>query len=50
MPERPAPTPIDRRVVVAGGIVLAIFVGLAVWLLAMAYAAPDERFVVTDAA
>jgi len=49
MPERPAPTPIDRRVVVAGGIVLAIYVGLAVWLLAMASAAPDERFVVTDA-
>jgi protein SCO1/2 len=49
MPERPAPTPIDRRVVVAGGIVLAIIVGLAVWLLAMASAAPDERFVVTDA-
>jgi protein SCO1 len=49
MPERPAPIPIDRRVLVAGGIVLAVFAGLAVWLLAMAYAAPDERFVVTDA-
>jgi protein SCO1/2 len=34
---------------VGGGVALAVLVGLAAWLLAMAFLAPDERFVVTDA-
>jgi protein SCO1/2 len=48
-PAPPAPAPIDRRLVVGGGLVLAIIAGLALWLLAVAFLAPDDRFVVTEA-
>ncbi|HEU0244366.1 MAG TPA: SCO family protein [Candidatus Limnocylindrales bacterium] len=48
-PPAPGPAPLDRRFVVAGGLVLAALAGLAVWLLAITALAPDTRFVVRDA-